>query len=423
MLFLLVLFLFLPWVLHAYLDPGTGTILVNLLIAGLATLVYSLKGFILRLLGKGAYIPRDQGGIAIFSEGRQYWATFEPIILAFLDRKISFRYYTLDVEDEALLIENELMSSRFLGYGSLAFRRASNLKADYLISTTPNLGCNSYPISRSSKVGTLVHVFHSINDLSMYRIGSLDHYDLVIMVGEFQAESIRLLEKKRNLKPKELVTLGLPYLDCYAQNKKEKQCISTTKIVLIGSSWGNKGLLSCFGTAFIRQLALSGYDLIIRPHPQSLISETQAIQRYKTELGDLSNVSWDTQISPSQSMNRADILISDTSSLRFDFAFIHEKPVITLNIPKDAMPGYERDEMEFIWADLAAPRIGFVLEEQQLDELPKWIEKSFAEFDPETIRAFRDQTIANYARAGQSIAEFFISKIPPKVQEPCLAHS
>ena len=41
-------------------------------------------------------------------------------------------------------------------------------------------------------------------------------------------------------------------------------------------------------------------------------------------------------------MNNADLLISDTSSIRFDFLFVHEKPVITLDVKSNQMQGFER---------------------------------------------------------------------------------
>ena len=44
-------------------------------------------------------------------------------------------------------------------------------------------------------------------------------------------------------------------------------------------------------------------------------------------------------------MNKSNILISDTSSIRFDFLFVHKKPVITLDINRDEMKGYERESI------------------------------------------------------------------------------
>ena len=45
-------------------------------------------------------------------------------------------------------------------------------------------------------------------------------------------------------------------------------------------------------------------------------------------------------------MNKSNILISDTSSIRFDFLFVHEKPVITLDINKDEMKGMKENFLQ-----------------------------------------------------------------------------
>jgi len=417
MLWLYLFIFFLPADAFAYLDPGTGAALVNLLVAGVATLIYSLKGFVFSLFkpGKKPQKAAQRGmSLAILSEGTQYYATFEPIIRNLIQEEIEFSYWTLDVEDPALRIDSEYMHSRFLGYGAWAFSRAGNINADYLLCTTPNIGCKGYPIRKSPLVKNLVHVFHSINDLSMYRRGSLDYYDMVIMVGDFQAASIREIEKKRHLKEKRLVTLGIPYLDVYSKGKDTESSNIKVKTILIGSSWGSKGLLSHYGTDFIRLLAGKGYQLILRPHPQSLVSEQAMLEKCKADLQQYKNVIWNTETSPQQAMNQADILISDTSSLRFDFAFVYEKPVITLEIPSAAMPGYERDDLASIWSDSAEKEIGFCLAEKDLNQLPDFVEKAMQEYDPDRIRKFRDSTLANYADCGKAITGFFALELKSK---------
>ena len=417
MLWLYLFIFFLPADAFAYLDPGTGAALVNLLLAGIATLIYALKGFVFSLFKQGKKTQKaaqNRMSLAILSEGKQYYATFEPIIRNLIQEKIEFSYWTLDVEDPALLIDSEYMQSRFLGYGAWAFSRAGNIKADYLLCTTPNIGCKGYPIRKSPLVKNLVHVFHSINDLSMYRSGSLDYYDMVIMVGDFQAASIREIEKKRHLKEKRLLTLGIPYLDVYSKGRATENSSNKVKTILIGSSWGSKGLLSHYGTDFIRLLAGKGYQLILRPHPQSLVSEQAMLEKCKADLQQYKNVIWNTETSPQQAMNQADILISDTSSLRFDFAFVYEKPVITLEIPSTAMPGYERDDLASIWSDSAEKEIGFCLAEKDLNQLPDFVEKAMLQYDPGRIRKFRDSTLANYTECGKAIAGFFALELKSK---------
>ncbi|MDD3578134.1 MAG: hypothetical protein PHS23_03965, partial [Candidatus Cloacimonetes bacterium] len=68
---LIVILLFLPGTAFAYLDPGSGAVLINLIIAGIAALLYSLKGLLLRMMGKGSVkaVQKLACHLAILSEG------------------------------------------------------------------------------------------------------------------------------------------------------------------------------------------------------------------------------------------------------------------------------------------------------------------------------------------------------------------
>lgn len=403
-------------IILAYIDPGTGSLVLNILIAGVATAFFFLKGLFFKLFTKREISDGDKNQtfenskISILSEGKQYWETFKPIVEALNNKDVKFQYFTLDVEDPALTIENNNMQAKFLGYGRWAYAKATNIQADVLLSTTPNIGTEGYPIRKPHNVKNLMHVFHSINDISMYRKGSLDAYDSVILVGAFQTESIRRIEKIRNLNHKELVPLGLPYLDELIKNKCNNAIRTYRKTVLIGSSWGYKGCLGSYGTGFIKVIAQAGFDVIVRPHPQSYISEPEKISKYKNELRQFKNITWDETISPSSAMNKADILVSDTSSIRFDYAFIYEKPVITLVIEADEMPGYERDYLTEIWTDKSSLEIGYVLDKKLVSFLPEYIEKVLLEFDSSRIKDIRKQTICNFGGAGEKIAEYLTRK-------------
>ena len=59
-LFLILCFLIAPTAAFAYLDPGSGAVLINLLIAGIGALLFSLRGVFLRLIGKGDKIEKKR---------------------------------------------------------------------------------------------------------------------------------------------------------------------------------------------------------------------------------------------------------------------------------------------------------------------------------------------------------------------------
>lgn len=408
----LVLYLF-PHPVYAYLDPGTGNVLVFVLISLVGTIFYLIKGFgyraltVLRITHAKAPIRHWDADIVLFSEGKSYWYTFKPIVEAFIARGRRFSYVSMDIEDPALMIEHDLMSSRYVGSGSAGFARIAALRANVMISTTPNIGTPEFPLPRPSRVNRLGHVFHSVSDVATYHKGSLDHYDAVLMVGDFLLPSIRRLEKLRNLPPKECVSLGLPYLDELAKHVKIKTEQSAQPVVLVAPSWGTKSCFSVCGTDFLVQLAEAGYDVIVRPHPHSFRVEQELLNAIKQRLANYPNVRIDSCMDATESMRQADVLISDTSSFRFDFAFLYEKPVITMDIPINNPQDYELGDLGVAWEDTVAHRLGPVVRPESLTDIIPVIHTALS-FKAVSLVDFRKECLPYFGRSGEAIADWAI---------------
>ena len=400
---------------YAYLDPGTGNVLVYLAISLVGTVLYFVKNIVYAIMGraKGERRPEKQlhhERILMFSEGRSYYYTFKPVIDAFLRRGVPFSYITMDVEDPALTIENDLMNSRYIGTGSAAFARAAGRRADIMLSTTPNIGTPGFPMPRPRRVTNLAHICHGVGDIAMYQKGALDHYDAVLMVGDFMLPSIRKVEELRGLPPKECVSLGLPYLDELAAKARKKEGRSTPPVVLVAPSWGNKGCLNICGPNFLLDLAKAGYDVILRPHPQSLKVETEMLDTIHEMLRDYPNVSFDTEMDATASMSRADVMISDKSCVRFDFAFLYEKPVITLDIPVRNPELYEVADLGVIWEDTVAARLGEVVSPEDFNNIVPVVERAL-KTPSSAIAAFREESVACWGRSGEAIAQWTVDTL------------
>lgn len=403
--------------LFAYLDPGSGSALVGTLIAVAGAGLYSLKSFFYRLVRKPTPEEVDAAknsnpDIAIFSEGRNYWGTFKEIVDELIARKVHFAYYTMDLHDPALLIDNEYMHSHLFDKEKAAsFHKLAKINAKVMLSTTPNIGTPGYPLKRPVNIEKLVHVFHAFADISAYHVGSLDNYDIVLTVGPHQEKPIREVEKSRSLKAKQLVPMGLPYFDAqynalrstteYTENTEEK----TLRTILVAPSWGAKGLLAEYGTAFINELAEAGFNVIVRPHPQSYIAEPELIAKCKAETAKHSNVMWDDETIGTKSMLASELMISDTSSIRFDYAFLYEKPVITLDIPREKQLEYEGQFMSEIWTDSAAKRLGRVLGHEEVGNVVEIVKEVLASGTAEDVKSFRDETITNLGNSAKAVVD------------------
>jgi hypothetical protein len=398
----------------AYLDPGSGNALIYLFISLASAFVYFFKSLYYRVLRlfkkdvKEAAKPVQPGnsGIALFSEGKSYWLTFKPVIEELRSRRIPFSYYTMDIEDPALTIDDEVMNSRFIGQGSVGFARLYGISADILLATTPNIGCADFPLKRPPKVKKMVHIWHSVCDTGFYHLGALDHYDAALTVGPWAEKTIRLVEEKRHLSKKDVSPVGLPYLDELATHiTHSEKPAGDRRTILIAPSWGQKNCLKVYGTAFIRTLLENNFDVILRPHLQSFKSEPEFIESVREEYAHFKNFCFDTDTDGSKSMSRADLLVSDKSSIRFDFAFLYEKPVITLDIPAGDLSVYEASLIGRLWEEDIAPQIGVVITSGTELNILTAVAGAFSKKTSE-IQNIKNSSVSNFGASSKAIVDW-----------------
>ena len=409
--------LLVPSTAYAYLDPGTGNILVYIVVSLIGALVFSLKGIFYKIMGRKDIASSKNGStesksIVIFNEGKNYWNTFKPIVEALIEMKRPFSYYTMDIEDPGLTIdyENDFMNKRYIGKGNIAYARMGKLSADVVLSTTPNIGTEGFPLPRSPKIKHLSHVFHAVSDMCFYHKGSLDHYDSVMLVGEFEIPILRKLENLRGLPPKELHPAGLPYVDVLA-SKVPADVETDGKTILIAPSWGTKGCLKLYGHKFIQELAEAGYEIIIRPHPQSWKVETEMLDKIKNDLKKYPNVKWDQDPDGTKSLSRSDIMISDTSSVRFDYVLLYKKPVITLESPMPDPEAFEMSDLKESVLEKTIAEAGITLNHETIGEIVPAVKSILDKTNSgRDLDGFRDKMIYNWGTSGKAIAQYLAGK-------------
>jgi hypothetical protein len=393
---------------YAYLDPGTGNVLLYLAVSLCGALVYSMKSVFWAVFDRKSEkaLELDHRGISIFCEGRNYWNTFRPIVNALIEKEVPFSYFSMDIYDPGLEIENDLMLSRYIGEGSAAFARMGQIRSKVMIATTPNIGTPGFPMPRPKYVERLVHVCHGVDDIGFYKKGSLDHYDAVLIVGDFMVHGIRFIERLRGLPQKELVPAGLPYLDDLASRMKTPLPPTDGRTVLVAPSWGTKGCLYVYGGDFVRDLASAGFNVILRPHPHSWKTEKALLGRIKRELSGFDNVEWDDAPDGALAMERADILISDTSNIRMDYALLYERPVITLKIAVSDPETFELSDMDSAWMDTAEREIGAVVGEDEISGIVNIVWEQLNNRTRKDLASFREENVSNFGSSGRVIAEY-----------------
>ncbi|WP_237022163.1 CDP-glycerol glycerophosphotransferase family protein, partial [Helicobacter bilis] len=300
--------------------------------------------------------------LVFYAECPQYYGTFKPILDALDSLKHPYTYYTSSQNDPALKrldSNNRLDSSKglesslskngefiYIGEGNKAYNLLNRLRADILVLTTP--GLDVLHIKRNRGVAHYCHIVHSLSPMT-YRVFGVDYFDSVLVANEVQEDFIRDIESAHNVKRKHIAITGSTYLDelSLQANALESFPKNSTKTILVSPSWGKETLLNKYGLDLLLPLAKSSYHIIIRPHPQSYISPSEKanIQHLQEALKDYSNVEWDKDTPNIYAFARADMMISDFSSVIFDFVCLQGKPVLTIDNDMD-LSGYDMADIE-----------------------------------------------------------------------------
>ena len=423
-LYLLFLLATCPLVANAYLDPGSGNALIYLLFSLAGAVVYFVKSSFYKFLGifNKNYAAEASGEkkvhseVAIFSEDKSYWLTFKPIVEELIKRETHFSYLSMDVEDPGLTIDNPFMHSKYVGKGNSGFAKIASCRAEIMLSTTPNIGNPGYPLKRPHNVKTLAYIYHAIADTSYLKIGALDSYDASLNVGDWVEPRIRLIEHIRQIKSKECVAVGLPYLDELGKNIKHHPEKDPEKItVLFAPSWGEKNCLNVYGFDFLLDLVQCGHQVIIRPHPQSIKFDVKLYDELKKKLENYPNIEFDYEIDASQSMQSADILISDASSFRFDFAFLYKKPVLTIDVPPGNLTTYEASLLDGPWDQNMGARLGEVFSPKQNEHIGTVVNRLINKENMATeIEKLFDEIVAYQGHSAEKIADWVNNKLNEK---------
>ena len=372
-----------------YIDPGTGSMLFSVLISLFALGYFAFRGVVikLRLLfagkkgAKGKRIP-----YVIYNEGCQYWNTFRPVVEEFEKRQIPLVYYTSAQNDPVFNSKWQFVKSEFIGEGNKAYARLNLMEADVCLMTTP--GLDVFQLKRSQGVKHYCHIVHMINDATTYKRYGLDYYDSVLLAGEWQGEDIRLQQGRlAKMEPEP----GHPFT------------------VLVSPSWGASGLLSLYGEKLLDPLAATGWNIIVRPHPQSKVVEKDMIARLQAKYNKNNKIIWDFDPDNIVSISKADIMISDFSSITLDFAFLRDKPFLAAVGDFDARP-YDAGKVPHpLWQFQVLNQIGKELKEEDFPRIGEII-KNIAD-DPASAenRALAKTKAWQYqGQAGARIADYLV---------------
>ena len=398
-----------------YIDPGTGSMLFTILIGVIGAAFYSLRMLLIKLrmrAGGGKIdLNADRIPLVIFSDHKRYWNIFDPICRELDARGVDVVYMTASEDDPALQCTYPHVKAEFIGPDNKVFTRLNFLKANVVLSTTP--GLDVYQWKRSRDVKFYVHIPHAASEITMYRMFGVDYYDAILLSGDYQIQDLRDLEKLRDIPAKELLKVGIPYMDEMAKRLEKAEPVPAhARTVLLAPSWGPSAIFSVYGGKIIEKLLQTGYHVIVRPHPQSFTSEKEMLDKLMQEYPESDQLEWNRDNDNFNVLNRSDILISDFSGVIFDFSLVYDKPVIYTdpNIDVSVYDAWWLDRP--LWTMSALPRLGEELNTGNMDNLKELIDGCLS--DPryaEGRHSVKEETWANFGSGAKATADYLVNKL------------
>ncbi len=394
-----------------YIDPASTSALFYIIIALVATIAFSLRGYFYRLknliLGRGFKSSDELGGteIVFYSEGKQYWNVFLPIIRALEKKEVPCAYLTSDKEDPGLSYHSDLYTSKFVGNLTMTSVYLNKLKAKFVGMTTPQL--DVMMIRRSKRVQHYGHIVHAPIDVFTYRKFAFDYFDSVFCSGPHQIEGIKKLEEKRGTQKKLLLETGLTYYDVMLDDLNSITAAEKRNpIVLVAPTWKEYSIINRFGVSFFSSLLKNTtFDIIFRPHPQSYVSFPRLMAELNAFAETEPRLSVDTKPSGTESMAKSDIMISDLSGVIWDYAFLFSKPVLLLKTEFETIEGFEGSELNYpMWEMRERPKLGRIFTEEDIDSIGAIANELIGNPPSVQLEKLRDESVYNFGNAGEAAA-------------------
>lgn len=359
---------------YAYVDPGTGTMLFSIVLS-----ICSISFFALFFIWEKIklYIFKDKTAaknaypVVIYTEDKRYYHVFNDIINEFENRQYPVMVYVSSDDDMFLQRKYNFVKVENIGKGYKAYSKLAFMRADVCLMTTP--GLDVFHLKRSKFVKHYSHIPHNLTECLGYRLFGLDYYDSILLNFGKSEKYIRELEKKRNLPSKELVVVGSTVMDSMSKSLPENSKETEKTTVLLAPSWGENAILANYGEQIIEKLTKTPFFTIIRPHPQSLISEKKMIQNLQEKFKNEKNIQWDFSTDNLQTMAKSDILITDFSGIIHEFVFFFNKPCIYSlnNFNKELYDLGDIDEITYRFSTLE--KLGKELTLSNIDKIEEMI--------------------------------------------------
>lgn len=365
------------------------------------------------------FVKTPDKKIVFFSEKNGFYKYYKNIIEEIIRRtNIVIHYITSDPEDEVFGMESGQFKPYYIGEHRMIVLMMK-METDIMVMTTPDL--ENFQLKRSyiQKDIEYIYVPHDVNSANLaFRKDALDHYDTIFTSGPKNKSEIAEREEKYGLPAKNLVEWGSSVIDNMTKSyeemiKEDSVREQEDKTVLIAPSWQKDNILDSCIEAMLDQLVKTPYHIIVRPHPQY-------VRHYEGRIDTLAekykeyDVMFQKDFSSNKTVYTADLLVTDWSSIAFEYSFSTLKPVLFIDTPMKILnPDYQ--ELTTVPIDIELrSRIGISIKPENVeDEIKNSVDKLLydEQFSKDSLYKLKEAYIYNNGESGKVGAKYMIDKL------------
>ena len=274
--------------------------------------------------------------LVFYAESGGFYKYFQGIMEWLLAHSnVTIHYVTNDPKDEVFSLAENNPHIRAYYIGPIKIIPLfMKMDADVVVMTTPDLG--TYQLKRSyvRKDVEYIYVDHGTSSIHMVlRKGAFDNFDTIFLAGSFQIPEHRKTEEIYGLKAKTLVPTGYAYLGELMRKYQERPKAEGVQILLAPSYQKDNILDSCLDELLAGLKQVDGIRLILRPHPQYVRRFPEKMRTIEEKYKSENWIVLDTDFSKAPALYESDIVITDWSSISYEFSLVTKRPSIQINTP------------------------------------------------------------------------------------------
>ena len=344
--------------------------------------------------------------IVFYAENEASMNHFRTLIFELTERmNFQICYITSVKNDQILSSKNKNILSFYIGEGAARTKFFLTLRAKILVMDMPDL--DRYHIKRSKAYPVhYIYLFHSMFSIHSYlRKGALDNYDTIFCVGPHHVNELRTTEKLYGLKPKTIVNYGFGRLDTLLQEKEKfvKPDSNLKDLILITPSYGDENLLEKCGIELIDTLLKSDFRVLLRPHFRTLRDSKELIDSIKNKFEKNPSFIFEDGVIPPEYFHNSICMVSDWSGISMEYAFVFERPVIFIDVPKKILnPNADELSIEPIEISIR-DKIGNVISTDNIEKIPKILNNlnNDSEDFKKQLQSIRQNTVFNISNSSK----------------------